>query len=306
MEFTGSDERRRKRWQRCHQRRRARAFTLVELLVVIAIIALLASLVFPSLARAKAKGKATFCFNDMRQLVLALHVYAGDHDDELPLNAGTDGIRRTVASGEFRNWANDVMSWELDSDNTNTALLAIGGLGPYVGGVARIFKCPSDTALSKVQQEAGWTERVRSFSMNAMLGNAGEFMKAQVNTNNPDYRQFVKLGEVTRPSTIFAFIEEHPDSINDGYFLNRFRSTQWIDLPASYHDGGANMAYVDGHMEWHRWRFASTRPPAQPDAAKLPRIIPPAEREDFSWLLSQTSVYTEAESEDHQYEDHSY
>jgi prepilin-type processing-associated H-X9-DG protein/prepilin-type N-terminal cleavage/methylation domain-containing protein len=301
MEITAFDKRRGKPWQRDNRSPRRLAFTLLELLVVIAVIALLASLAFPSLARAKAKGKATFCFNDMRQLTLALHVYAGDHDDELPLNAGTDGIRQTVASGEYRNWANDVMSWELDSDNTNTTLLTIGGLGPYVGGVARVFKCPSDTVLSKVQQEAGWTERVRSVSMNAMLGNAGEFMKAQVNTNNPDYRQFVRLGDVTQPSGIFAFIEEHPDSINDGYFLNRFRSTQWIDLPASYHEGGANMAYVDGHVEWHHWRFASTKPPAQPDAARLPLSIPLGERADFYWLLSQTSVYSDPGSEDFEY-----
>jgi prepilin-type N-terminal cleavage/methylation domain-containing protein/prepilin-type processing-associated H-X9-DG protein len=275
---------------------RRRGFTLVELLVVIAISGLLAALLFPSLGRANGRGKATFCFNNMRQLGVALHIYAGDYDDELPPNAGVDGIHRTVASGEYRNWVNNVMSWELDSDNTNTTLLTIGGLGPYVGQVAKIFKCPSDTALSKVQRDAGWTERVRSVSMNAMLGDAGEFMKAQVNTNNPHYRQFLRVGDVEQPSGIFAFIEEHPDSINDGYFINRFYSTKWIDLPASYHNGGANIAYVDGHVEWHGWKFASTKPPGQPDAAGLPFQISSGELGDFNWLLSRTSVYSYPES----------
>src|SRR5215218_7268170 len=144
------------------------AFTLVELLVVIAIIAILAALLLPALAGAREKGKSTYCFNDLRQLGLALHVYAGDHDDALPPNMGPDGINDTVAKGEYRNWVNNVMSWALDSDNTNTTLLTTGGLGPYVGKVGRIYKCPSDTALSKAQRDAGWTERVRSVSMNAI------------------------------------------------------------------------------------------------------------------------------------------
>lgn len=269
------------------------AFTIPELLVTIAIIAILAAVLLPALTRAKEQGKATICLNNLRQLGLALHVYAGDHDDALPYNMGKDGIDETVAKGEFRNWANDVMSWELDSYNTNTTLLTIGGLGPYVGGVAKVFKCPSDTALSGIQRDAGWTERVRSVSMNAMLGNAGEFLTSGVNTNNPHYRQFLRLGEVSEPSRIFAFIEEHPDSINDGYFLNRFYSDRWIDLPASFHNGGAALAYVDGHAELHYWRFGHTKPPPRPDAAGLPLVIPAGQRGDFHWVLSQTSVHAD-------------
>ena len=302
MEVTVLNQRTRKARQPGFRSCREAAFTLIELLVVIAIVALLAALIFPSLSRANAQGRATYCFNNIRQLALALHIYAGDNDDELPPNAGAEGIKQTVASGEYKNWVNNVMSWELDADNTNTVLLTVGGLGPYVDGVAKIFKCPSDTALSQVQREAGWTERVRSVSMNAMLGNAGEFMKAQVNTNNPHYRQFLRMADVAQPSRIFSFIEEHPDSINDGYFLNRFYSSKWIDLPASYHNGGANVAYVDGHVEWHGWRHASTKPPAQPDAAGLPMSIPPGQFGDFDWLLSQTSVYWHSESAESDYE----
>lgn len=269
------------------------AFTLVELLMVIAICAILAALLFPALGGARSQARSTYCLNNLRQMALALHAYAGDHEDAFPANMGADGIHATVARGQYANWVNNVMSWELDSDNTNTWLQSQGGLGPYVGGVDKLFKCPSDTALSPVQRNAGWTERVRSVSMNAMLGNAGEFMNGSVNTNNPGYRQFLRVGDVPDPSRIFSFIEEHPDSINDGYFLNRFYSTEWIDLPASYHRGGANLAFVDGHVEHHRWRFAHTKAPALPDAANLPMPVQYDQRGDLYWILWRTSVLTE-------------
>jgi hypothetical protein len=51
------------------------------------------------------------------------------------------------------------------------------------------------------------------------------------------------------------------------------------------------MVYVDGHAEWHGWRFASTKRPPFPDAADLPMSIPYYERGDYYWVLSQTSVY---------------
>ena len=269
-----------------------RAFTLVELLVVIGIIAILASLALPPLARAKARGQSTYCLNNLRQFGLAMQLYAGDHEDTLPYNMGAQGTRQTVAAGQYLNWVNNVMSWELDADNTNTALLTTGGLGPYFSGVSSVYRCPSDNVLSTVQRQAGWTHRVRSVSMNAMLGNAGEFLAEGVNTNNPGYKQFFRLSEVPDPAHIFAFVEEHPDSINDGYFINRFYHYEWIDLPASWHNDGANFAFADGHSEFRRWINAGTMPPPRPDAARLPMDVVKGERADFYWVLSRTSVLT--------------
>ena len=184
------------------------------------------------------------------------------------------------------------MSWELDAGNTNHAQLRLGGLGPYFTGETSVFKCPSDKALSDIQRQAGWSGRTRSISMNAMVGNAGQFTLTGVNTNNPYYRQFFKLFQVPEPSQIFIFIEEHPDSINDGYFLNRPRRYQkeWMDLPASYHQGGAHLAFSDGHVEHHRWQSKSTKPPPFPDAAALPFSVSAGEDQDYSWLMDHTSV----------------
>lgn len=265
-------------------------FTLIELLTVIAVIAILAALLLPVLASVKSKARGIACLSNERQLMLASLLYVNDFNDALPYNLGVAEIKKLEARRWYWNWTTPVMSWELDSDNTNTVLLTEGGIGPYTSRAAKVYRCPTDSVVSDIQARAGWTARVRSFSMNAMVGNAGQFLQGGANVNNPDYVQFLKLGQIPRPERIFVLTEEHPDSVTDGYFLNQPDSYQWRHLPASYHNGAANLAFADGHLETHKWRLAGTKPPASPDAADLPLPVAARQRADFEWLMYRTTI----------------
>lgn len=265
------------------------AFTLVELLVVIALIAILAALLFPALSSARARAKGYQCLNNTRQLVFAWTLYSDDHNGRLAYNLGGNASRKTVARKSDLNWVNNVLTWELDSDNTNTATLTEASLGAYVGKSVQVYRCPSDTVLSRVQREAGWTARVRSYSMNAMIGDAGDLTDQGFNENNPNYVQFFRITDIPKSSEIFVFLDEHPDSINDGYFLNQFYSKEWVDLPASYHTGAAAFSFADGHAQFQRWRDESTKQPARPDAANLPLALQ-EQTPDFRWVVQHMSV----------------
>ena len=77
-----------------------KAFTLVELLVVIAIIAVLVALLLPVVSRAKERARRTACLNNLKQVNLALHLYAGENGDVLPnTGIGTYVTYKEVVKG---------------------------------------------------------------------------------------------------------------------------------------------------------------------------------------------------------------
>jgi prepilin-type N-terminal cleavage/methylation domain-containing protein/prepilin-type processing-associated H-X9-DG protein len=278
-----------------------RGFTLIELLVVIAIIAIMAGMLLPALVRAKIKAQGLSCLSNTRQLNLAWALYSDDYSGRLAYNLGGTSGARKVAGDTNLNWVANIMTWETDSDNTNTATITEASLAPYANKAVNIYRCPADRVLSEDQIAAGWNARLRSYSMNAMVGDAGEASKSGVNQNNPAYVQFFTMSAVPHPATIFIFLDEHPDSIDDGYFLNqetwksddygRPLPQQWTDLPASYHNGAGSFSFADGHSEIHKWLCPSTIRPNRPDGAQpLPGDIPRKEMADFDWVIARMSV----------------
>lgn len=255
------------------RRPRRTAFTLVELLVVIAIIAVLASLLLPALSKSKVKAEGIACNNNLRQLVLAWATYSNDNLDLLIHNYG---YPQTLATRDT--WANNVESWLNSDENTNLTFLTETPLSPYTKQSTVIFKCPSDRA------PAANGPRIRSMSMNSMVGDPGDL----TNKFNPLYMQFFRMDEIPDPSSIFVFLDEHCDTLNDGFFMNRLEDYHWGNLPGSYHNGAANLAFADGHCESHRWQVADTIRPPIPGG--VGGVIPVTTTTDFDWLKQHTSV----------------
>ncbi len=252
-----------------------RAFTLIELLVVIAIIAILAALLLPALGKAKETAKAAACNNNNKQLTLAWQLYA---DDNLDFIVNNHGKPQTIS--DRNTWANNVEDWLNSDDNTNRIYLTGSKFGPYTAGVIGIYKCPSDLA------PAANGQRIRSMSMNAMVGDPGNL----TNQFNPLYVQFFKTADIKNPASIFVFLDEHCDTINDGFFVNKLEDGFWGNLPGSYHNGGNSISFADGHVEVHRWQCADTiKPPVQ---GGVGGAFTPASPIDFNWLKDRMSYKT--------------
>jgi len=226
--------------------------------------------------------------NNQKNLILSWILYSSENSSRLAYNLGKVGS--TFAQTTSPNWARNVMDWELSPDNTNTGFVQQSLLGPTCAYSSPIFHCPSDRAMSTVQKSAGWPGRVRSVSMNAMVGDPGDLLVNGINVNNPNCEQFLTESDFKDTSSIYVFLDEHPDSINDGYFLAMPNTNTWIDLPGSYHSGGGSFSFADGHTEIHRWKDASTIRPPVPGAAQTPLQLHYNELDDYNWVIAHTSV----------------
>jgi len=238
----------------------AAGFTLIELLVVIAIVGILAGLLLPVLARAKERANGIQCMSNLRQMQLAWTLYANDNQGRLPVNGSGRDAGQTA---DEPSWVAGYLTTGTSPDNTNISLLTgeqyqrWGSIGKYTKN-PEIYHCPSDIS----RDPNNGLSRVRSISMNSWI-NPGRNGVVSGRFLDLDFEKYLQITDFIRlsPSDGFVFLDERPDSINDGWFMvdmesydpNNLAGLKVRDLPAIYHNKTTSFTFADGHAESHRW-----------------------------------------------------
>jgi prepilin-type N-terminal cleavage/methylation domain-containing protein len=252
-------------------------FTLVELLVVIAIIAILASLLLPALSHVKAKGQSIACTSNLRQLKLALKLYVGDNHDNFPRNIASTP---NEAPGPG-NWTS-IEGWVLGNARTDSTDVNLknGALWHYLGAV-RVYKCPADKSIVKNRPEL---PRFRSYSLSMWLN----YYDLYPTPSQALPAAIFKEAEAIHPDRIFSFICANERSIDIGSFgpwSDLANTFWWGNTPGERHSKGANLSFLDDHVEFHRWLYTpklNTGSDARKNAANQ------LDRSDHLWLLERT------------------
>jgi prepilin-type N-terminal cleavage/methylation domain-containing protein/prepilin-type processing-associated H-X9-DG protein len=252
-----------------------RAFTLIELLVVIAIIAILAAMLLPSFSKAKDAGQSACCINNLKQLQAGWKLYETENNGYFPLNVSQ------LMPGGPRNVSNSWVLGNVQFDLTTSNIMG-GSLYQYVNNTA-VYRCPSDRAT--VKGGAGIVQ-TRGYSASGWLGSVFNYgsgwFEPDPTSMPPGYTFKTRDIFITQPgpSDVFVFIDDNERTIDDGIFV--IGRINWWDCPADRHNHGANLSFLDGHVEHHRWRGIRNAQNWTPPVLSAPG----GDTQDYDWALS--------------------
>ena len=204
-----------------------RAFTLIELLVVIAIIAILAAILFPVFAQAKAAAKKTQCLSNAKQIGTSLYLYLNDSDDNLPM-------ANYPAAPAYVGPPFTVFSWHTGAGKAELSWADL--MLPYLKSTD-IFTCPEDNSGPKKDSAgASIPGRPLSFALNYYFyRQPGVAFRGSLTGGN--------AGDITTPSSKVFLAETASNSDREIVRPDRY-------LGFERHLKGSNYVFADTHAKY--------------------------------------------------------